>query len=74
MNVRTARPSDLPAISDIYSCEVEAGTSTFDTEPRCGDRAREWFEPPGLEVYPIHEAGEKSGRLLDVELLEMTLG
>jgi len=58
VNVRTARPSDLPAISDIYNREVEAGTSTFDTEPRRDDRAREWFESHGPGVYPILVAEE----------------
>jgi phosphinothricin acetyltransferase len=50
--VRTARPSDLPAINDIYNREVLGGTSTFDTEPRDEDSGRAWLEAHGGN-YPV---------------------
>jgi len=64
VEVRTAVLEDLAAICEIYNAEVAGGTSTFDTEWREGDRAREWFESHSSEAYPIlvaEEGGEVVG-------------
>jgi phosphinothricin acetyltransferase len=64
VRVRIAVPADLDAICEIYNAEVESGTSTFDTEPREGDRAREWFDSHASDAYPIlvaEEGGEVVG-------------
>ncbi|MFH1689649.1 MAG: N-acetyltransferase family protein [Candidatus Eisenbacteria bacterium] len=53
MRVRTARAADLAAMNEIYNNEVASGTSTFDTEPRNGERGREWFDSHGDDAYPI---------------------
>jgi len=53
MNIRTARPSDLPAITEIYNQAVEAGQQTADIRPVTVEERRPWLEshPPG--EYPI---------------------
>jgi phosphinothricin acetyltransferase len=63
VNVRAAGVADLPAINDIYNHEVLSGTSTFDTEPRSGERGRSWFESHNCEAYPILVA-EEGGEVL----------
>jgi len=58
VNVRVAGVADLPAINDIYNHAVLAGTSTFDTEPRSGERGRAWFDSHASAAYPILVAEE----------------
>lgn len=53
MKVRTAVQEDLAAICEIYDHEVASGTSTFDTEPRGGERGRVWFDSHASDAYPI---------------------
>jgi len=63
VKIRAARSSDIEAVNEIYNDEVARGTSTFDTEPRVGDRAREWFESHLSDTYPLLVA-EEEGELL----------
>ena len=53
MKIRSARASDIEAVNEIYNDEVATSTSTFDTEPRVGDRGREWFESHQSDSYPL---------------------
>ena len=63
VKIRAARSSDIEAVNEIYNDDVARGTSTFDTEPRVGDRAREWFESHLSDTYPLLVA-EEEGELL----------
>lgn len=53
MKLRAATPADLSSVTQIYNTEVSNSTSTFDTEPRSGEAAREWFEAHRSESFPI---------------------
>lgn len=44
VEVRTARPDDLPAITGIYNHYIEAGPITFDVRPCSPEERRPWFE------------------------------
>jgi L-amino acid N-acyltransferase YncA len=63
MQIRTAIFSDLDAVSAIYNREVERATSTFDTEPRRGQGATDWFESHASDAYPILVA-EENGEIV----------
>ena len=43
IDVRAARPDDLPAITAIYNHYVAESHATFDLEPVTLDNRREWF-------------------------------
>jgi phosphinothricin acetyltransferase len=59
VEVRTARPSDLDTIAEIYNREVTGGTSTFDTEVWTRERALEWLKAHDPGAYPILVAEEE---------------
>lgn len=44
VTIRTARVSDLPAITEIYNEAILKTTATFDTEPKSEAEQLEWFE------------------------------
>ncbi|MBN2565732.1 MAG: N-acetyltransferase [Candidatus Eisenbacteria bacterium] len=58
VEIRRARRSDLDTVIAIYNREVEHSTSTFDTEPRAGRGAVEWFESHASDAYPLIVADE----------------
>ncbi|MFA7331313.1 MAG: N-acetyltransferase family protein [Candidatus Delongbacteria bacterium] len=62
MQVRSARPEDLAAITAIYNEQVLHGTATFDTEPRDAAAAREWLAAHGGTLHPVLVA-EENGEL-----------
>ena len=53
MKIRNATIDDLSEISAIYDREVEASTSTFDTETRDLHQQRAWFELHESTSYPL---------------------
>jgi L-amino acid N-acyltransferase YncA len=62
VNIRKARKSDLPAITEIYNEAIANTTATFDTAPKTAKEQREWFEHHGSK-YPIIVA-EQEGRVV----------
>jgi len=44
MELRDARPDDVPAITAIYAHHVRAGTASFETEPPDEEEMRERYE------------------------------
>lgn len=44
MNIRPARESDLPRITEIYNEAVLNGVATFDTEPKTLEDRKRWFQ------------------------------
>ena len=57
--IRSAKISDLSAITEIYNEAIRTTTATFDTEPMTGDEQKVWFDSHGPQ-YPILVA-ESSG-------------
>jgi phosphinothricin acetyltransferase len=64
VELRAARPDDLPALLDIYNHWVRVSTATFDLEPLTLDAWRPWFEQhrhpdrPLLVAERIADGGE----------------
>ena len=58
MRIRTARPSDLQAIINIYNQAIEAGQQTADLTPVSVEDRKSWFESHPPEKYPIFVAEE----------------
>ena len=52
MQIRKARLTDIPAITEIYNEAVLTTTATFDTEVKSDEERRVWFENHG-ERHPI---------------------
>jgi L-amino acid N-acyltransferase YncA len=52
LEIRDARISDLPAISEIYNEAILETVATFDTESKTATEQENWFAEHG-EVYPI---------------------
>ena len=50
--IRSADPSDLDAITDIYNEAIRTTTATFDTEPKSNDEQLHWFKSHGTR-HPI---------------------
>ncbi len=44
IQIRTAIPEDLSAITEIYNEAILTTTATFDTEPKTIDERRTWFD------------------------------
>jgi L-amino acid N-acyltransferase YncA len=63
MNIRTALPSDLPALVAIYNQAIEAGHQTADLSPMTVDERRGWFESHSPHTHPIFVA-EEDGTVL----------
>ncbi len=57
--IRSAKISDLSAITEIYNEAIRTTTATFDTEPKTEDEQKVWFDSHGPN-YPILVA-ESSG-------------
>ena len=53
MRIGRAALADLDAVSAIYNEEVLHGVATFDTEPRTGAAAREWFDSHQNDAHPL---------------------
>jgi L-amino acid N-acyltransferase YncA len=58
MKIRTALPSDLPALVAIYNQAVEAGHQTADLSPMTVDDRKEWFQGHPPDTHPIFVAEE----------------
>jgi L-amino acid N-acyltransferase YncA len=63
MQIRDARPQDVPAIFEIYNEQVLHGTATFDTQPKTEADRDKWFEAHDRERYVILVA-EEAGRVV----------
>jgi phosphinothricin acetyltransferase len=44
LNIRPAKPDDLPAITDIYNEAILTTDATFDTEIKTIESQKEWFD------------------------------
>lgn len=53
MNVRHARPTDLPAIVGIYNASIPSRLATADLEPVSVESRRPWFESHQPQRYPL---------------------
>ncbi len=52
VEIRSATPSDLPAITAIYNEAILHTTATFDTEPKSPEEQAEWFRHHD-EKFPV---------------------
>jgi phosphinothricin acetyltransferase len=50
--IRSAKISDLNAITEIYNEAIQTTTATFDTEPKTEEEQKVWFDSHGTQ-YPI---------------------
>ena len=62
LSIRTARPGDLGAITDIYNHYVVHSTTTYDVEPNTAEERARWFAEHGPE-HPVIVA-ERDGEVL----------
>lgn len=53
LKIRTARPEDLPALTEIYNYEVLHGVATFDLHPRTLEERRVWLEAHNVDNHPL---------------------
>lgn len=63
MNIRVARPDDIPALTGIYNQAIRAGQQTADVTPLTDAERRPWFESHPPESHPILVA-EEDGSIL----------
>ena len=63
MLVRTAQPTDLPALLAIYNDEVAHGVATFDTEPQTLEERRVWFDAHNVDNHPLLTAVADDGTI-----------
>jgi L-amino acid N-acyltransferase YncA len=52
MDIRAARPEDLPRITEIYNHEVQYSTATYETLPHSVAQRTEWWQRLGAGGYP----------------------
>jgi L-amino acid N-acyltransferase len=53
LEIRLARPEDLPAIAEIYDFEVLHTCATFDTEPLSLEDRRRWLDSHVPSRHPV---------------------
>lgn len=58
MEIRTALPSDLPEMLEIYNYEVKNGTATFDLTEKTLEERKIWFDAHNRENHPLLVACE----------------
>lgn len=61
LNIRRARPEDLPALTEIYNYEVVHGVATFDLHPRTLEERRRWLEAHNVDNHPLIVAEQGGG-------------
>ena len=60
IQIRAARPDDLPAINDIYNFYVLNSTCTYQETPATMEERQTWFKAHG-EAHPVTVATDEKG-------------
>lgn len=58
ISIRTALPTDLPKLLEIYNYEVEHGVATFDTKPLTLEERALWMSEHNVDNHPLIVADE----------------
>lgn len=61
--IRTAQPTDLPAILAIYNYAVLNTTASYDYEPQTLEQRTRWFEHHQIEGLPIFVAVDEENKV-----------
>lgn len=64
LEIRDARPEDLPGIVAIYNSTVASRMVTADTEPVSVESRQAWFDAHGPDRRPLWVACDGDGQLL----------